>query len=124
MWLKEKTRKYFPSEKSFNVETINFTENKGSRLLSWVPTRGRKTRSSRAGFGAGASALAPEERALGGHEPGQGKAWRPREGASHSPNGRSWPHSWGWFLLVATMSGKALRGGRGGGSRPWRGAVC
>lgn len=32
MWLKEKKRKYFPSKKSFNVETINFTENKGWRV--------------------------------------------------------------------------------------------
>lgn len=35
MWLK-KERKYFPSKKSFNVETINFTK-KVSRLLYWVP---------------------------------------------------------------------------------------
>lgn len=34
MWLK---KKYLPSKKSFNVETINFTEKKkGLRLLYWV----------------------------------------------------------------------------------------
>lgn len=106
MWLKK--RKYFPSKKSFNVETINFTEKKDCDcFIEFLPSCERRAGVTKPGSNV-ASVLTWDMQMDSSCQMGQRKFRQPQE-ISAALSGHSHADSWCWFLLLVVISRNSMR---------------